>query len=567
LPYVLTREFCFRSKSRLQSFSLPTSEISIPSRRTESHIYFLGIDIGTGGTRALLMDVSGAVVASGTEEHQPFASPHPGWAEQDPRDWWRACGVAVRKVLQKSAIRAEEIACVGFSGQMHGAVLLDATGEVVRPAVIWCDQRTETQSCELSEKFGTDRLIQLTCNPPLTNFTLTKILWVRENEPQLWARVRHIMLPKDYVRFRLTGDRAIDLADASGTLLLDVANRKWSDEVLSGVDIEKNVLPALYESPELCGKLSADGAAATGLKAGTPAVAGAGDQAAGAVGMGIVRAGLVSATIGTSGVVFAATDRPALDPRGRLHTFCHAIPGRWHVMGVTQAAGLSLRWFRDTFGVGSVIRDASGSLRIIPSSILRAIPDGIGLNDDSENNQLTDKREAYEFLSEEAATAPPGADGLLWAPYLMGERTPHLDPNARGALVGITPSHRRAHILRAILEGVAFSLKDSFSIFEEMKVPVTQIRLGGGAARSPLWRQIQADVYAHEVELVAAEEGAAYGAAILAAVGARHFASVDEACDAVIHVASRVRPNPASSALLQKNYTTFRRLYPALHSI
>jgi xylulokinase len=482
------------------------------------------------------MDVSGAVVGSGTEDHLAFASPHPGWAEQDPRDWWRACGVAVKKALQKSSIRAEEIACVGFSGQMHGAVLLDATGEVVRPALIWCDQRSEKQSRDLSEKFGTDRLIQLTCNPPLTNFTLTKLLWVRENEPQLWARVRRIMLPKDYVRFRLTGDRAIDVADASGTLLLDVAKRAWSAEVLSGTGIEKSFLPALYESPDVCGKLNAEGAAATGLKIGTPVVAGAGDQAAGAVGMGIVRAGVVSATIGTSGVVFAATDRPALDPRGRLHTFCHAIPGRWHVMGVTQAAGLSLRWFRDTFGFSSATSSKTN-------------------------------RDPYEFLSEEAATAPSGAEGLLWAPYLMGERTPHLDPHARGALAGITLSHRRAHIVRAILEGVAFSLKDSFSIFEEMKVPVTQIRLGGGGARSSLWRQIQADVYGHEVELVAAEEGAAYGAAILAAVGARYFASVDEACDTVIRVASRVAPDPASSTLLQKNYAKFRRLYPALHSI
>jgi xylulokinase len=482
------------------------------------------------------MDEAGSVVASGTEEHAPFASPQPGWAEQDPRDWWRACGVAVRKALQKSGARADEIACVGFSGQMHGAVLLDGGGEVVRPALIWCDQRTEKQSHELSEQFTTEKLIQLTCNPPLTNFTLTKILWVRENEPQLWARVRHIMLPKDYVRFRLTGDRAIDQADASGTLLLDVAKRAWSTEVLSGTGIEKSFLPALYESPDVCGKLNEQGAAATGLQVGTPVVAGAGDQAAGAVGMGIVRAGVVSATIGTSGVVFAATDRPALDPLGRLHTFCHAIPGRWHVMGVTQAAGLSLRWFRDTFGLSA---SASG--------------DG--------------KRDPYEFLSEEAATALPGAQGLLWAPYLMGERTPHLDPNVRGALVGITPSHHRAHIIRAILEGVAHSLKDSFSIFAEMKVPVTQIRLGGGGARSPLWRQIQADVYAHEVELVAAEEGAAYGAAILAAVGARHFASVDEACDTVVHVASRVAPNPADSALLQKSYATYRRLYPALHSL
>jgi xylulokinase len=437
--------------------------------------------------------------------------------------------------VQKSGLRAEEIACVGFSGQMHGAVMLDENGEVVRPALIWCDQRTEKQSLELSEKFSTEKLIQLTCNPPLTNFTLTKLLWVRENEPQLWARVRYVMLPKDYVRFRLTGDRAIDQADASGTLLLDVANRNWSREVLSGTGIDESFLPKLYESPDVCGKLNEAGASATGLRVGTPVVAGAGDQAAGAVGMGIVRAGVVSATIGTSGVVFAATDRPALDPRGRLHTFCHAIPGRWHVMGVTQAAGLSLRWFRDTFGLA--------------------------------RNAASGNRDPYEFLSEEAAAAPPGAGGLLWAPYLMGERTPHLDPQARGALAGITPSHNRGHIIRAILEGVAFSLKDSFSIFEEMKVPVTRIRLGGGGARSGLWRQIQADIYAHEVEIVEAEEGAAYGAAILAAVGARHFASVDEACDAVIRVATRVPPNPSSSVTLQKTYATFRRLYPALRAL
>ena len=482
------------------------------------------------------MDAGGRVVSSGTEEHQPFASPQPGWAEQDPRDWWRACGIAVKKALKKSVVRADEIACVGFSGQMHGAVMLDAAGEVVRPALIWCDQRTEKQSKELADKFGTAKLIQLTCNPPLTNFTLTKLLWMRENEPQLWARVRSVMLPKDYVRFRLTGERAIDLADASGTLLLDVAKRSWSMEVLSGTGIDEAFLPKLYESPEVCGKLNEEGAAATGLKVGTPVVAGAGDQAAGAVGMGIVRAGVVSATIGTSGVVFAATDRPALDPRGRLHTFCHAITGRWHVMGVTQAAGLSLRWFRDTFGA-------------------------------AKDSAATAERDPYEFLSEEAAAVPPGAEGLLWAPYLMGERTPHLDPHARGALVGITPSHRRGHIIRAILEGVAFSLKDSFSIFEEMKVPVKQIRLGGGGARSSLWRQIQADVYAHEVEIVEAEEGAAYGAAILAAIGAKHFASVDEACDAVIRVATSVSPNAAASATLQNTYAAFRRLYPALRTL
>ena len=463
------------------------------------------------------MDEGGKVIASGSEEHEAFQSPKPGWAEQDPRDWWRACGLAVRKALQSANLRAEDIACVGFSGQMHGAVLLDAQDEVVRSAIIWCDQRSEAQSKELEELFGLETLIQLTCNPPLTNFTLTKLLWVRETEPENWARVAHVMLPKDYVRFRLTGERAIDMADASGTLLLDVTHRRWSNEVLSKSGIDVGLLPALYESPQVCGKVSDAGAEATGLKAGTPVVAGAGDQAAGAVGMGIARAGAVSATIGTSGVVFAATDRPALDPKGRLHTFCHAIPGRWHVMGVTQAAGLSLRFFRDRFGVLS-----------------------------------KDGRDPYDILAEEASAAPPGSEGAFWAPYLMGERTPHLDPNARAALVGLTASHTRGHIIRAVMEGVAYSLKDTFTIFEEMEIPVTSIRLGGGGARSPLWRQIQADVYAHEVEIVAAEEGAAYGAAILAGTGAGAWSSVDEACDKVVRVASRIAPNRAAAKTMKR---------------
>src|SRR5438067_457030 len=406
---------------------------------------YLGIDVGTGGTRALVIDSTGNVIASASAEHQHFASPKPGWAEQDPRDWWHACGQAVRRALQSAKLDSRDVSCVGFSGQMHGAVLLDSTDEVVRPALIWCDQRSDPQSRELDQMFGRDTLIRLTCNPPLTNFTLTKFLWVRENEPQNWARVAHVMLPKDYVRVRLTGERAIDMADASGTLLLDVSNRRWSAEVLNKTDIKESLLPALFESPQVCGKISAAGAEATGLKAGTPVVAGAGDQAAGAVGMGIARAGAVSATIGTSGVVFASTDRPAMDPQGRLHTFCHAIPGRWHVMGVTQAAGLSLRWFRDQFGAG---------------------PD--------------DGRDPYERLSEEASRVALGSDGLFWTPYLMGERTPHLDPQARAALVGLTASHTRAHIIRAIMEGVAFSLQDSFTIFGEMKVPVHNIRLGGG---------------------------------------------------------------------------------------
>jgi xylulokinase len=503
---------------------------------------YLGIDVGTGGTRALVIDGQGNVVASASAEHQHFASPKPGWAEQDPRDWWQACGAAVRKALATSAVRAEDIACVGFSGQMHGAVLLDASDEVVRPALIWCDQRSEAQSSELEKLFGRDALIRLTCNPPLTNFTLTKFLWVRENEPQAWARVAHVMLPKDYVRFRLTGERAIDMADASGTLLLDVANRRWSKEVLAKTGIDPKLLPALFESPEVCGKVSATGAEATGLRAGTPVVAGAGDQAAGAVGMGIARVGAVSATIGTSGVVFASTDRPAMDPAGRLHTFCHAIPGRWHVMGVTQAAGLSLRWYRDNFGAASpgVQKPAA---------------------------QGKDGRDPYDVFAEEAAAAPAGSEGALWAPYLMGERTPHLDPNARAALVGLTASHTRAHVIRAILEGVAFSLKDTFTIFGEMKIPVTSIRLGGGGARSPLWRQIQADVYGREVEIVAAEEGAAYGAAILAGTGAGGWSSVEQACDAMVRVAKRIAPNQKDSSTMQNAYGSYRKVYPALREI
>jgi xylulokinase len=495
-------------------------------------IRVLGIDVGTGGTRAVVVDESGRILGSATEEHAAFASPQPGWAEQDPRDWWRAAALAVRGALKNANLSGDAIACVGFSGQMHGAVILDEAGEVIRPALIWCDQRTQAQSDELLAKFGLDRLIQLTCNPPLTNFTLTKLLWVREHEPKLWARVRKIMLPKDYVRFRLAGETAIDMADASGTLLLDVAKRAWSQEILKGTSIDEAFLPKLFESQEICGQISQQGSSETGLKVGTPVVAGAGDQAAGAVGIGITKPGIASATIGTSGVVFAATDRPTLDPKGRLHTFCHAIPNRWHVMGVTQAAGLSLKWFREQFGV------AGGN-----------------------------KSGGYDHLSEEAATAPPGSGGVFWAPYLMGERTPHLDPDARAAFVGLSASHTRAHMVRAILEGVTFSLKDTFTIFEQIGVPVSQIRLGGGGARSPLWRQIQADVYGQAVEILAAEEGAAYGAAILAGVGVGGWSSVDQACEAVVRVVSRIAPDPASSSTMQKSYQTYRRIYPALHSI
>src|ERR1700674_1306411 len=474
----------------------------------------LGIDVGTGGTRAVLLDDAGRVLGAAMADHVEMASPQLGWAEQDPRDWWRAAGAAVKECLAKTNTNEGEIVAIGLSGQMHGLVMLDAAGEVVRPALIWCDQRTEAECRAITERVGAKRLIDLVANPALTGFTLPKIWWVRTHEPEIWSRVRSVMLPKDYVRFKLTGGRVTDVADASGTLLFDVVNRRWSAEMLDASDLRAEILPEVFESPGVSGRVSKDGAVASGLREGTPVIAGGGDQGAGAVGMGIVAPGNVSATIGTSGVVFAATSSPVVEPKGRIHTFCHAIPGRWHGMGVTQGAGLSLRWFRDQFGGGA----------------------------------------SYDVLMKEAAEAPAGADGLLWAPYLMGERTPHLDPNARGALVGLTAQHTRAHVIRAILEGVAFSLRDTFTIFRELEVPVKTIRLGGGGARSALWQQIQADIYGMTVDLVAAEEGAAYGAALLAGVGAGVWRSVEAACGTAVHVAKRVEPIRKNVELMNRRY-------------
>jgi xylulokinase len=505
----------------------------------------LGIDVGTGGTRAVLLDVSGRVLAAATAEHPPISAPHIGWAEQNPGDWWRAARVAIPECLRLAGVAPSEIAAVGLSGQMHGLVLLDAAGEVLRPSLIWCDQRTGEQCAAIEAKIGRRRLIELTANPALTGFTLPKIWWVREHEPEIWKRTRSVLLPKDYIRYCLTGERATDVSDASGTLMLDVANRKWSAEMLAASEISENVLPQVFESPEITGTISEAGARACGLSAGTPVVGGAGDQAGGAVGMGIVRGGVVSATIGTSGVVFAATDRPLLDPQGRVHTFCHAIPGRWHVMGVTQAAGLSLRWFRDQFGTRGESRGGSAH--------------GSGAS--------AGPRDSYDVLMDEASSVPPGSDGLLWAPYLMGERTPHLDPLARGALVGITAQHTRAHMVRAILEGVAFSLRDTFEILKQMQVPVESIRLGGGGARAQLWRQIQADVYGLPVAVNVAEEGAAYGAALLAGVGAGVWPSVPAACDAAVHIAQVVPCDAGRVALMDARYAEYSKVYPALRDI
>ena len=488
---------------------------------------FLGIDVGTGGSRALLIDENGKILASETVEHEPFASPEIGWAEQEPDDWRRASVEAIRAVLANENVHAAEIGAIGFSGQMHGSVFLDETDKVLHPALLWCDQRTEKQCARITEKIGAERLIELVCSPAVTGFTLPKILWLRENEPKIWRKVRAILLPKDYVRLCLSGDKASDVADSSGTLLFDVKNRRWSDEMLKAFEIEKSLLPKVYESIEITGTISEKGASATGLLAGTPIVAGAGDNAAGAIGMGIVASGAACVTIGTSGVVFVVTDKPTLDFKNRTHTLCHAIPNRWHMTGVTQGAGLSLKWFRENFGGGK----------------------------------------NYDELVAEAAQIPAGSDGAIWLPYLMGERTPHLDPHARAAFVGLTANHTRAHAVRAILEGVAFSLRDSLEIFRELQLPIEKISLGGGGAKSNLWRQIQADVYGQTVELIEAEEGAAFGAAILAGVGAGKWKTVDEACQKTIRVAEKIEPNAKTVELLNRQFAKYQALYPALRFV
>ena len=485
---------------------------------------YLGLDIGTGGTRAVLVDASGKLVASASSEHAAFRSPEPGWAEQDPEDWWRAAQQAIREVLTLSGAKVE---AVGLTGQMHGAVMLDATGEVLRPSLIWCDQRTDAECDWLHKEIGRERLIELTANPALPNFTLTKLLWVRNHQPEIFARIAHVLCPKDYVRYRLTGTYAMDVQEASGTLLLDVAHRRWSSEVARVAGIPEAWLPKLYESPEICAKISSAAAGITGLAAGTPVVAGAGDQGAGAVGMGILEPGSVSATIGTSGVVFAATAAPTRDPLGRLHTFCHAVPGRWHVMGVTQAAGLSLRWLRDVIAPGA----------------------------------------NYDTLTEAAAKVPVGSDGLLWTPYLLGERTPHLDSHARAAFVGLTAGHTQGHLVRAVLEGVAYSLKDTFTLFAELGIPVKDVRLGGGGARGKLWREIQAAVYGNTSDVLVAEEGAAFGAALLAGVGAKGWLNLDAACAAAIEVAQQIEPERAAVQRYAEGYKAYRRIYPALKGI
>ncbi len=497
-------------------------------------IYYLGIDVGTTGTRAVLMNEKGTVVGGHSADHSAISSPQPQWAEQNPEEWWAATKTAVAGVLRKTGTPGRDVRAIGLSGQMHGLVLLDKMQQVLRPSIIWCDQRCQAEADEITQTVGYDRLIEITCNPALTGFTAPKLIWVRNHEPGVYAKIDKVLLPKDFVRFRLTGEFASEVSDSSGTTLFDVVNRRWSDVILRLLEVNPDWLPIVRESIEVSGQLSAEVARELTLNAGTPVVGGGGDQASGGTGNGIVSPGIVSSTIGTSGVVFAFMEKPARDQQGRVHTFCHAVPGKWHVMGVTQGAGLSLRWFRDQFGGQEV------SL----SSLL--------------------KQDPYELLTAQAAQATPGCEGLIFLPYLMGERTPHLDPNAKGVLFGLTGRHSRADVVRAILEGVAYSLKDSFEIFKQMGVPVTQVRASGGGGKSLLWRQIQADIFGTEICTVATDEGAAFGAAIMAAVGTGGFSTVEQACQQAISLANFTSPAPENNRRYQEYYQVYRSLYGAL---
>jgi xylulokinase len=490
-------------------------------------MYWLGIDIGTGGSRALLVDSKGKVKASFTAAHEEMQMLRPLWAEQRPENWWDACQSAVRGVLAEAGAKGADVLGIGLSGQMHGLVLLDENNAVIRPALIWCDQRSQAQVDCINRTVTAAKVLEFTANPVVTGFTLPKLLWVRDNEPRQYARIRKMLLPKDYVRFCLTGEFATEVSDASGTSLFDVVKRNWSYEMADALQLDRGILPAVYESSEISGRLMPQVAEALGLTAGTPVVGGGGDQAASAVGNGIVETGIVSCTMGTSGVVFAHMDEPHYDPRGRVHTFCHAVPGKWHVMGVTQGAGLSLQWMRN---------------QLMPG-------------------------EQYSNLTKEAATADCGSQGLFWLPYLMGERTPHLDATARAAWVGLTAKHTRADLIRSIIEGVSYSQKDGLDIIEEMGVPVTSVRISGGGATSAFWKQILADVFAKRVSTLESQEGSAYGAGLLAMVGTGAFASVQEACRATIKEVESIQPRPAESEKYGKLHRVFQAIYPALKPI
>ncbi|MEX0745758.1 MAG: xylulokinase [Phycisphaeraceae bacterium] len=496
--------------------------------------YLLGIDIGTSGTKTLLCDHDGHVRATAMVEHD-ISSPRPGWSEQDPAQWWQATCDATKAVLAKAGMDGGEVSAVGLSGQMHGSVFLGADETPLRPALLWNDQRTGEQCAEIERKAGgREALIAMVGNPALTGFTAPKILWVRQHEPAVYEKTQHILLPKDYIRYCMTGEYATEVGDASGTLLLDVRQRKWNEKLISLLGIDKALLPACYESHEVSGMLQPGAAGQLGLKAGTPVVGGSGDQPAGAVGNGIVNSGIVSATLGTSGVVFAHADEPTYDPQGRVHSMCAAVEGKWCVFGCMLSAGGSFQWFRNQLGQAEV---AAAKQRDV---------------------------DPYELLIAEASKATPGCEGLYFLPYLTGERCPHPDPDARGGWIGLTARHDRPAMIRSLIEGVTYGMADALQIMEGMGVAVDTVRLSGGGAKSPFWRQLQADVYHHRVATINSDEGPAYGVAILAGVGTGVWKNVPEACAAVIRETEALEPDTKRAGCYAKWHEQYQRLYTAL---
>lgn len=491
--------------------------------------YYLGIDIGTSGTKTLLVTAAGEILAEATENYALY-HPKPLWSEQNPDDWWTAVVKTVQTVMKKAKAKPGEVRAIGLSGQMHGSVFLDKNNKVIRPALLWNDQRTAAECAEIESKAGGRKnLIKMVANPALTGFTAPKILWLRNHEPKNFERTKKILLPKDDVRRRLTGEYATDVSDASGMLLLDVAKRDWSKKLLSALQLDIDLFGKCYESEDVTGKLTAAAAKELGLTTECLVVGGAGDCAANGVGTGVVSSGTLSTSIGTSGIMFVHSDEVKIDPLGRLHTFCHAVRGKWHMMGVSLTGGGALDWFRDRLC-----------------------------------NELGSKKRSFEILNEEAKAVPPGCEGLFFLPYLAGERTPHADPDARGCWIGLTLKHGRGHLARAIMEGVAFAMRDSLSIIEEMGVPVKQIRASGGGSRSPLWRQIQADMFGQPAVTINAEQGPAFGVALLAAVGAGEYKNVEEACRATISVVSRTNQQKAAEKVYDRMFPEYQQLYRSL---
>ena len=496
----------------------------------------MGIDIGTSGVKVVVITEEGGVKGSALIEYG-LDTPRPGWAEQDPEDWWRANVAVIQSALQNAAVPGREITAIGLTGQMHGSVFLDRDDRVIRPALLWCDQRTAGECEEILSRVGFARAVEWTANPVLTGFTAPKILWLRGHEPENYEKIRKILLPKDYIRFRITGEYATDVSDASGTSLFDVKNRKWSEDMLRALDIPMAWMPDCYESPDVAGFVTKEASGLLGIPEGTPVVAGAGDQAAGGVGNGIVERGVLSAVVGTSGVIFAHTDRPNIDSQGRLHSFCHAVPGKWHVMGVTLAAGGSLRWYRDAFAAKE--KEIAGLLQ----------------------------QDAYEIIDRMALAVPAGSDGLFFLPYLSGERTPHPDPNARGVFFGLSLRHNRAHLARAIMEGVAFSLRDCLELIREIDVEVGEVRISGGGGKSPLWKQIMADILGMPIVSTNTGEGPSFGAALLAGVGGKVYEDVEEACRTTVRAVNTVPVHEPSRKLYDEYYQVYRELYPTLKGV